>query len=405
MKLLIIHPGIQHAPHLANGAFRSNLFETVTLYTTILFKPRRRVFGLLKRRVKPIDKGVKIVNHYIYTILFNCSRYLYNKVFANPHNQSHNNPIYFWQQVFGYLCLPHIYLNRKNILVACFETAAWPIVKYCKKWDVPVIMDFASISHEKAKNLGINETGYGITLKLKERQKIDYAFYCSKLCKASFTSKTSSKKDYLLYLGADKKNNKLNINARQTTKKIKLSFIANLEYRKGLDILLDAFTQYKLDIELEVHFIGKLRKEWINNYLIDKIVPDHIKFVFQPAISQNKLFIYLSEQNFDLNIQPSRFDSFAMVVPETMMLGIPNLVSPYVGAGELIINNVSGFVMDTLNAKTLINILEDYILTSEALKSQLKLNTLKASELMTWDNYYVNLEKAFKNVLDDIKKI
>ena len=192
MKLIIVHPGIQHASRLANGASRSGLFEKVTLLTSVLFKPKDRIIGLLKKRAKPIDEDVIIVNHYFYTLLFTISRYLYNKIIVNPHNQSHNNPIYFWQQVFGLLCLPRLYFHRKNTLVVCFETTGWPIVKYCKKWNIPVVMDFASISHEKAKTLGINETEYGINLKVKERGLIGYGFYCSEFCRKSFAGLTSA---------------------------------------------------------------------------------------------------------------------------------------------------------------------------------------------------------------------
>ena len=147
MKLFILHPGIQHAAHLANGANRTGFFEQVTLFTSILFKPHQKVIGILKKRKKPLDQEIKIKNHYGYTLLANVSRVLYNQVIVNPHNQSHNNPIYFWQQVFGYLCLPSIYWNRKNLMVVCFETTGWPVVHFCKKWNIPVIMDFSTISH------------------------------------------------------------------------------------------------------------------------------------------------------------------------------------------------------------------------------------------------------------------
>ena len=108
MKLFIVHPGVQHAPRLANGALRSGLFEQVYLLTTLLYRPNSSVFGILKKRVKPIDHEIKIRNNYIYTLLFEFSKFIYNKLFPNPSNQSHNNPIYFWQQIFGLFCLPII---------------------------------------------------------------------------------------------------------------------------------------------------------------------------------------------------------------------------------------------------------------------------------------------------------
>ena len=434
MKLIIVHPGIQHAPRLANGALRSGIFKSVTLITSILYKPKEQIIGLLKKRVKPIDKEVQIVNHYFYTLLYSVTKYLYNKLFVNPANQSHNNPIYFWQQVFGYLCLPRIYFDRKNLLVICFETTGWPIVKYCKKWNIPVGMDFASISHEKAKMLGINETQYGIRLKVKERAFIDYGFYCSEFCKKSFEGLTSASEDFVLYLGAERakqververvesrkskveskrkqvsssdsyldKNEDLNTIFKDN-KGIKISFIANLEYRKGLDIFLESIYAFEYPASLEVHLIGRIRAEWVNQHLPEKMINLKVKLIYQPAMSQSNLFQYLQKEQFDLNIQCSRFDSFAMVVPETMMQGIPNVVSPFVGAGEMLTDGVDGFMMKELNSQSLQSIINDYIALSTQKRKDLKKQVLDRSKEMVWENYYANLGLALKEILADLK--
>ncbi|MFC5283195.1 glycosyltransferase [Pedobacter alpinus] len=442
MKLFIIHPGIQHSPRLANGANRSGLFKNITLLTSVLYKPSDKVFGILKKRVKPIDKEIKIINHYLYTLLYSLSKFLYNKIIVNPNNQSHNNPIYFWQQIFGYLCLPSIYLNRKNLMVVCFETTGWPVVKYCNKWNIPVIMDFASISHEKAKTLGINETPFGIDLKLKERVLIDYGFYCSKFCRDSFEGMTSAKKEFVLYLGAERRemqaasskkqdignmgklgemqesssnNQALNspllevssqqiINLNDNNKSInsiKLSFIANLEYRKGLDIFLEGVYGYEYSAFVEVHLIGRIREEWVSQHLPKTILNKNIKLIYQPAMSQGELFNYLRKEAFDLNVQTSRFDSFAMVVPETMMQGIPNVVSPFVGAGEMITHEKDGFIMDRLDSEHLSNILKYYIQLNQQERNELKLRVLASSKNMIWENYYIQLGKVFKEILAD----
>jgi glycosyltransferase involved in cell wall biosynthesis len=435
LKLLIIHPGIQHAPRLANGASRSGLFEKVTLLTSVLFKPNQKIIGLLKKRAKPIDDDVNIVNHYLYTFLFTVSRYLYNKVFVNPQNQSHNNPIYFWQQVFGVLCLPRLYFQRRNTILVCFETTGWPIVKYCKKWGIPVVMDFASISHEKAKTLGINETEYGINLKLKERALIDYGFYCSEFCRKSFEGLTSAKKDFVLYLGAEQgKTQEASIenqdayimeslenqDTRSKTQDgvedgsktkiqikeigaVKLSFIANLEYRKGLDIFLESIYTFQYPAFLEVHLIGRIRESWVVENMPKTILNDQIKLIYQPAMSQRELFNYLAKEQFDLNVQCSRFDSFAMVVPETMMQGIPNVVSPFVGAGEMIKNGLDGFIMEDLESHSLNEILNAYIGMNDKERENLKKVVLNSSKNMVWENYYDNLGMVFKDILADIK--
>jgi glycosyltransferase involved in cell wall biosynthesis len=424
MKLFIIHPGVQHAAHLANGANRSGFFDEITLFTSVVFKPHQKVIGVFKKRKKPLDITVNIKNHYLYTLLFSLSRLFYNKIIVNPHTQSHNNPIYFWQQIFGYLCLPRIYINRKNLMVVCFETTGWPVVKYCKKWNIPVIMDFASISHEKAKNLGINETNYGIRLKKKERALIDYGFYCSEFCRDSFEGLTTARKDFVLYLGAERREvqeasskyqelssggsevgGQKSINRHENNKamgSIKISFIANLEYRKGLDIFLEGIYAYEYPVFLEVHLIGRIRKEWVEAQLPKIILNQNIKLVYQPAMSQAGLFDYLRIENFDLNVQTSRFDSFAMVVPETMMQGIANVVSPFVGAGEMINDDIDGYIMEELDSSSLHHILMRYMTLNMNQRNELKQQVLVSAKNMVWESYYVNLGKAFKGIIKDL---
>jgi glycosyltransferase involved in cell wall biosynthesis len=323
--------------------------------------------------------------------------------------------------------------------------------------------------------LGINETDFGIAIKKKERQHIDYALFCSDFCRKSFVGYTSSKKDFVLYLGADPStplrmtastplrmtastsclpdrqalriSGKLNDESSKTEdggliyekmrgfdsaqpdkvfddvrsgkwevgsqvsakskaqrleddQKIKISFIANLEYRKGLDILLEALYSYTYNQFLEVHLIGKIRPEWVQQHLPKQKMNSNIQLIYQSALRQQELFSYLNEHQFDLNVQPSRFDSFAMVVPETMMQGIPNIVSPFVGAGEMLKNGIDGFVMEKLNAECLANGIIYYVSLPEVQKQELKLEVLKSAQEMTWENYNLAIKESFTKILN-----
>ena len=293
-------------------------------------------------------------------------------------------------------------------------------------------MDFASISHEKAKELGINETKYGIKLKIKERQYIDYAFFCSRFCKESFKGKTSSKKDFVMYLGADEigiskgdlehgtKNkdfdfaqpgsfdfaqpDTLNSFTQPLTKnKIKISFIANLEYRKGLDILLEAIYGFEYSAFLEIHLIGRIRKEWVESHKPKTFNNFQVELIYKSPMSQQELFAYLIQEQFDLNVQPSRFDSFAMVVPETMMLGIPNIVSPYVGAGEMFSADLKKFIMKDNSAFALNKCFYDFLKMNSSDRTELKALVLKNAKEMTWLKYELKVKEVLKNISEDIR--
>jgi glycosyltransferase involved in cell wall biosynthesis len=261
---------------------------------------------------------------------------------------------------------------------------------------------------------------------VKERALIDYGFYCSDFCRKSFGGLTSARKDFVLYLGAEGRENqepriknkeacvvesggenqeessKYQEEKNDTSEKVKVSFIANLEYRKGLDIFLESTYAYKYPVFLEVHLIGRIREEWVNEHMPKQVLNQDIKLIYQPAMSQSELFNYLQQEQFDLNVQCSRFDSFAMVVPETMMQGIPNVVSPFVGAGEMIKNGVDGFIMEQLDSLSLNRTLNRYIALSNQEKKDLKAQVLNSSKEMVWENYYANLAVALKEIIADL---
>jgi glycosyltransferase involved in cell wall biosynthesis len=110
----------------------------------------------------------------------------------------------------------------------------------------------------------------------------------------------------------------------------------------------------------------------------------------------------LQKEQFDLNVQASRFDSFAMVVPETMMYGIPNIVSPFVGAGEMIKDGIDGFIMDQLDSGSLSIILKNYIQLNQQERNELKLSVLASSKNMIWENYYENLKNTIQTILKNL---
>lgn len=486
MKLIIIHPGIQHSYRLANAAVVSGVFEEVHLHSSILYHPHEKPwFKSFQKRVKPIHPEVYLHRHLIYESLARVSRKIYNKIIVNPNKQVHNNPIYFWQFIFGCICLPFVWRHRKNSLLVCFETAGWPLSYFAKKWGIPVIMDFASISHETADSLGIHETNLGKALKVRERQHIDFAFFCSDFCRKSFEGRTSSRKDFVLYLGAEASTplsltgseksevrgpksevgNEQSVNKESEVRgpksevegtnekaegastplsltlastphlpdgqansltrseksevrsprsevdnvdlglnrRLKISFIANLEYRKGLDILLEALYAYTYPVFLEVHLIGQIRPSWVQAHLPQTLINQRVQLVYQEAMSQTALFNYLAKEAFDVNVQPSRFDSFAMVVPETMMLGIPNLVSPYVGAGEMLDHGLNGWIMEKLDAAHLSTNLKQLMALNIEERSALKAAVLKKAAEMTWENYDEAVAEAMREILIEVR--
>ncbi|WP_423149074.1 glycosyltransferase family 4 protein [Rubrolithibacter danxiaensis] len=393
-KAIIIHPGTQHAFRLANGLTKSERYSRVSLFTWLTLPGHYRLGKVkqFKKRVKNIDKGVAVYNF----PFFEAFMLLHKKILILLGKQN-NNPYYFWYRIFNWFMLPYIYFNRRGLTLVLFETAGWPLSYFAKRWGITVIMDFPSISHEKAMELGIKETALGIRIKEKERQYIDFALFCSSFAAQTYRNRTSAKKDFVLPVGADVQI--VNVNPqKQEDNCLRLACIANMEFRKGIDILLLAFSKIKFDKEL--HLIGKINKQWVLEFCRQNSI-DTSHIIFSGSLSQGDLNSYLIAKQIDLHVLPSRFDSFGMVVPETMILGIPNILSPFVGAGELIEKDQDGFIMDNLTPEDLFNKIRQFRLLSFEDKVKLQKNVINKSATMTWDNYYGQVGNMVQEVLSE----
>ncbi|TKB98614.1 glycosyltransferase [Pedobacter cryophilus] len=400
-KILIIHPGVQHAYRLANALVLSDLFSKVSLCTWFLIKPKHPLanFRVFKKRVKDIDKEVSLSIFPFFELLSLLHEKLYFLLFPKKKFSNYNNIQYLWSYFFGIFLVPYLFFNRKNTVLVLYDTCGWPLSFFAKKWKMSVVMDFPSISHESAIALGIQETNYGIALKLKERQYIDFALYCSDFAKESYQEKTSEALHFTAHVGAALPKLEINkINFEQPV--LQIAFIANMELRKGLDFLLNVINNLKIPFQL--HLIGKISKSWVLDRLDENNLSNG-KVVFAGSFNQPKLIQYLQAENIQLHILPSRFDSFGMVVPETMMLGIPNIVSPFVGAGEKITDGFDGFIMQELSSEALNHSILKFYHLSLSEKELISRNAYAQSKLISWEKYNNQIKVVFSTILTTIR--
>lgn len=391
-KLYVVHPGTQHAFRLVNALASISKSRVIFLsWFTLPCEHFLAKFKIFRKRVKPINEYVKTYN---FPFFEGCM--LTHLKLNGLFNKNTNNPYYYWQILFGCFLLPIFYFNRKNAILITFETCGWPLTKYAKKWGIPVIMNFPSISHERAESLGIVETEFGKKIKSLERQKIDYAISCSNFAKNSYQNLTSAKEHFAIWLGTDFKVKRHQLGI-QRHNSLNIACLANTELRKGIDILLKAFNKIE-HTDKKLYLIGSLNPAWIKKYCKDNELSLE-NIILTGPIAQQDLKDFLFKEKIDLHILPSRFDSFGMVVPETMALGIPNIVSPYVGSGEMINNEVDGFITRNLDVQSLCICIEKFISLNSINRNKLVSNTVEKSTIMTWEKYAGNISNVIGNII------
>lgn len=261
-------------------------------------------------------------------------------------------------------------------------------------------MDFPSISHERALELGIEESAFGIKIKELERQNIDYAISCSNFARDSYNGLTSAKKHFSIWLGTNFKTKNTNNLTIENVDKLHICCLANTEKRKGIDILIEAFNKIDLTHK-KLYLIGRINPNWVKFYCNkNKLSAENI--ILTGPIPQQDLKEFLLDKDMDLHILPSRFDSFGMVVPETMALGIPNIVSPFVGAGEMLAHEKDGFILQSLNTDELTATLNTYLNMTCQEKSILRQSAWNKSKEMTWNQYTKRVNSVFKEIISSL---
>lgn len=137
--------------------------------------------------------------------------------------------------------------------------------------------------------------------------------------------------------------------------------VSRLEYeKKGQDILIKAceVLESKGVRNYHVDFIGD-GDSMANLQQLAKLcgVSDHISFL--GAKEQNYIFQHLCD--YDLFVQPSRFEGFGLTVAEAMVAKIPVLVSSGDGPEEVVDHGRYGYLFDKGNHVDLAKKLEDII--------------------------------------------
>jgi glycosyltransferase involved in cell wall biosynthesis len=157
----------------------------------------------------------------------------------------------------------------------------------------------------------------------------------------------------LLQLGKDPQ-----INDQTQSQRPIFLFIGQLVQRKGLEYLLQAcvilessgYTNYTLRVLGQ----GELRAE------LEAFSREHsLKVEWIGWIDYGSVGCYF--QNADVFVLPSLEDTWGMVVLEAMVFGKPILCSQLVGAREMVVDHVNGFLFDPQEPEALAQLMRQFI--------------------------------------------
>ena len=131
---------------------------------------------------------------------------------------------------------------------------------------------------------------------------------------------------------------------------------ANLEYWKGIDILLEAARLVRVPLRLEIYGDGSLREELELQARESGI---DVRFHGFTANMHDRI------AELDVLVQPSRADNLPLAILEAMSAGVPVVGARVGGIPELVADGETGFVVEAENPRALADALEQLSETPE----------------------------------------
>jgi glycosyltransferase involved in cell wall biosynthesis len=166
---------------------------------------------------------------------------------------------------------------------------------------------------------------------------------------------------------------------------LQVLFAGALHQRKGISYLLDAVAMLASNVELTL--IGQRVAE---NATVDNACRRARWF---RTIPHNRVLeIMLSS---DVLVLPSLSEGFGLVVTEALACGLPVIVTPNVGASDLILNGREGFVVPVGSSDAIANRLNALDQDRELL-AQMSLNAQSTAFEQSWGKYRQNLAESVK---------
>ena len=142
--------------------------------------------------------------------------------------------------------------------------------------------------------------------------------------------------------------------------KVLIGFVGTLCYRKGLDLLIKAYSLLNEDTKKKCMLIfcgnydQESEKKWLEKIIEETNIKDGLKILEY----QSPEYLY---KIFDIFVLASRLEGFALVTIEAMLSGCCNIRSKVEGATDQIADGETGFLFESGDVQALRNILEKLI--------------------------------------------
>lgn len=324
MRVLVTHPGIQHAHQLAwaleEAGHLAGFWSGVPIVDAR--DSKHEFWGIFRDRLRAVPIPASKRRH---AVGFPLLRRLFSTVLSNEagnawnHRLDHAHDIWVARRV----------RKLRPGMVVCYENSALHTFRAARAVGAVCVLDAASIHYQSARIWGGNAVPRNpVWVDTQKQQEIDLAdaiLTCSELAAETYRAAgVPSEKLFPLSLGTDFV--ELPLPDRAADGPCRFVFVGSLIRHKGIDMLLDIFGELEREgAPATLTLIGGVAEA---DHGARAMAMGNV--IYHPFMPQSELFKEVASH--DCLLLPSRFDSFGMVVPEAMAVGVPAIVTDRVGA-------------------------------------------------------------------------
>ena len=392
-RVLLFHPGVQHAPRLAEAMEREGMLESFwTGWAEARgddgnFARGRRNTHISKERLKTrfwvewialgmsrIGMGAKAVWH------------LRNEIFQR--------------------LIPREEMKQADVIIG-FDTASWILAKRAKEDGKKFILD-QTIGHPAARRPAMEKAHCGPEIwpepfaprsaRLTEAEKVEHELADRIVVGSRFARVTlvehgvEERKIRILPYGVGEEFLKLGAGRAASSQGagngIRFLFLGQLSARKGLRQLLEAWGKMdRGNANLELVGGGDTR-EW------KKRAAEGVIFQGQA----DKKGVLAAMKRADILVLPSLFEGFGLVILEAMAAGLPVIATQNTGGPDVIEEGREGFIVPAGNTDALRERMVYFIQNPEQAAKMGRAAHLKAAQF-TWERYGQAYGEIIKEVI------
>jgi len=174
---------------------------------------------------------------------------------------------------------------------------------------------------------------------------------------------------------------------REASQPLRVLLVGSLNQGKGISYLFNAVD--RLGARVDFTMVGR---RFHVNARVDEACS---RWRWIESIPHNQVLDLMMES--DVLVLPSLCDAFGLVVTEALSCGLPVIVTPHVGAGDLICDGESGFVVPPCSAEAIAERL-DALDRDRAMLAAMSKTAQAAAAARPWENYRAEFAGAVRTV-------